>query len=81
MKHEFINLKNKGYKFHIIAELQQIEKLISDLPKENEVHFLFQAVILHQLDLSSLLQKGQKSIIFLYLRCVWEKSIYKCLTC
>lgn len=39
MKHEFINLKNQGYKFHIIAELQQIEKLISDLPNENEVHF------------------------------------------
>lgn len=39
MKHEFINLKNQGYKFHIIAELQQIEKLISDLPEENEVHF------------------------------------------
>lgn len=39
MKHEFINLQNQGYKFHIIAELQQIEKLISDLPEENEVHF------------------------------------------
>lgn len=39
MKHEFINLKKQGYKFHIIAELQQIEKLISDLPKNDEVHF------------------------------------------
>lgn len=70
MKHEFINLKNKGYKFHIIAELQQIEKLISDLPKENEVHFLFQAVIFRQLDLSNLLQKGQRLIIFQYPHCV-----------
>lgn len=39
MKHEVINLKNQGYKFHIVAELQQIEKLISDLPSENEAHF------------------------------------------
>lgn len=39
MKHEVINLKKQGYKFHIIAELQQIEKIILDLPKENEAHF------------------------------------------
>lgn len=39
MKHEFINLKKQGYRFHIIAELQQIEKLISNLPEKDEIHF------------------------------------------
>lgn len=39
MQNEFLSLKNQRYKFHIIAELQKIEKLNPHLPEENETHF------------------------------------------